>query len=178
MIGMLNVPRWYVAYTMPRAERRVAQLLNDRESAEAFLPLYWVVKQWSDRRVRREEPLFPGYVFVRTESLSRLRNATVNGLVKFLMIERQPVTIKDTEIAAIRRAISGDNDVCPTDYFHVGTKVRVSGGSFNGMEGIVEHVSGKYRLTVRIDTLMKAFSVNIPASALEVLESVPMEIQQ
>src|ERR1041385_8898050 len=141
MIGSRSTANWYVAYTMPRAERRAAQFFSDHcDCIETFVPLHWVVRQWSDRRVKREEPLFPNYVFVRTESISRILSKQVPGLVRFVTLGREPVIVKDSDILTIRSIISGNVEITPSDYFQVGTKIRVNGGFFNGMEGIVEHL--------------------------------------
>jgi transcription antitermination factor NusG len=173
MIGHLSTTNWYVAYTMPRAERRAAQFFNDHcDCIETFVPLHWVVRQWSDRRVKREEPLFPNYVFVKTESIPKVLSKQVPGLVRFVTLGREPVVVKDSDILAIRNIISGNVEITPRDYFQVGTRIRVNGGFFNGMEGIVEHLSGKFRLTIKIDALMKAFSINISSSAVDSLSTI------
>ena len=57
-------PRWYAVQTCANHEKRVSQQLCQR-TVEAYLPLYESMRQWKDRRMRLELPLFPGYVFVR-----------------------------------------------------------------------------------------------------------------
>src|SRR5260370_40448364 len=65
-------PRWYAVYTRANHERRVAGQLAERE-AEHFLPEYESVRQWKDRRVRLQMPLFPGDGFVHVALRERLR---------------------------------------------------------------------------------------------------------
>ena len=59
-------PHWYVAYTLPRHERSVADRLKG-EDVETYLPVYSLVRTWNRRRVEVELPLFPGYVFVEND---------------------------------------------------------------------------------------------------------------
>ena len=57
--------RWYLLYTKPRAEKKVALELG-LKGYELFLPLQRTLKQWSDRKKWVEEPLFKGYIFIYT----------------------------------------------------------------------------------------------------------------
>ena len=54
---------WYVIYTKPKNEKKVAERLQQIE-IEVFCPLVTVVKQWSDRKKKIQIPLFNSYVFV------------------------------------------------------------------------------------------------------------------
>ncbi len=48
---------WYVAYTYPKAEKRVQTRVREL-GIDSFLPLRKVRKKWSDRVKIIEEPLF------------------------------------------------------------------------------------------------------------------------
>src|ERR1700680_4045952 len=65
-------PQWYAAYTRANHEKCVTQQL-ERRSVECFLPLYESVRRWTDRQVRLQLPLFPGYVFVRLSLCDRFQ---------------------------------------------------------------------------------------------------------
>ncbi|HMJ47328.1 MAG TPA: transcription termination/antitermination NusG family protein, partial [Ferruginibacter sp.] len=54
--------KWYVVYTRPRWEKKVAATLDER-GVENYCPLNRVNRQWSDRKKVVLEPLFKGYVF-------------------------------------------------------------------------------------------------------------------
>ena len=57
---------WHALYVRSRSEKKVLSQLEDM-GVQAYLPLISVVKQWSDRRVKVEEPLFKSYVFVYSD---------------------------------------------------------------------------------------------------------------
>src|SRR4051794_33904426 len=66
-----RVPQWFAAYTTPRHEKHVSELLAEKQ-IETFLPLYQTARQWKKSRpVILELPLFPTYVFVRTDPHAR-----------------------------------------------------------------------------------------------------------
>ena len=54
--------RWLVLHMMPRTEKKAMQRLS-RCRGFHYLPLYVKVTRVQRRKVRRELPLFPGYVF-------------------------------------------------------------------------------------------------------------------
>ena len=57
---------WYVLYTNPKAEKKVAEQLN-KIGIETYCPLVTKIQQWSDRKKKIEVPLFSSYVFVNIE---------------------------------------------------------------------------------------------------------------
>jgi transcription antitermination factor NusG len=63
---------WYAIYTNPRWEKKVDKLLTEA-GIESYCPLNTVMRKWSDRMKKVEEPLFKSYVFVQ-----RLRGERVH----------------------------------------------------------------------------------------------------
>jgi transcription antitermination factor NusG len=158
--------KWHVAYTMPRAEKKVATRITSM-GFESYLPVHWVTRQWSDRKVKLELPLFPNYVFVKINGLRREPLYSIKGLVNFVSIDRKPVVLRDREITDIKRVLGGDTAVQVEEYFQQGMKVRITHGQFTGLEGTVLKRNGGSRLLIRIDGLMKAFSFNISSTLTE-----------
>ncbi|MDX1426779.1 MAG: transcription termination/antitermination NusG family protein [Salegentibacter mishustinae] len=48
---------WYVLYTKPRTEKRVAESL-EQMGVEVYCPLITEIKQWKDRKKKLKTPLF------------------------------------------------------------------------------------------------------------------------
>ena len=67
---MNDEKKWYVIYTRPRWEKKVASLLQAK-AIEHYCPLNRVMKQWSDRKKIVLEPLFKGYIFVKVKESVR-----------------------------------------------------------------------------------------------------------
>ena len=56
---------WYVAFVMPRSEKKACEALT-REAVEAYVPTQWRVHLWRNgRRKKIEQVLIPGIVFVK-----------------------------------------------------------------------------------------------------------------
>ncbi len=71
--------RWFAVYTTCRHEKRVARHMEQRQ-IEHFLPTYRTQHRWKDgSRVMVDLPLFPGYVFVRTDLRNRVGSARGAG---------------------------------------------------------------------------------------------------
>lgn len=170
MISTVLDFKWHVVYTRPKSERKVAESIADL-GLEFYLPLQEVVRQWSDRRKRMEVPLFPNYVFVKTDEVRRLSLFAIKELVNFVSIEKKPVVIREKEIVTIKRLLSKGAEIAPEEYFQVGSEVKIMKGQFAGLEGIVIRKSGKMRLMIRITAIMRAFSVNLPVDAVESLSN-------
>lgn len=164
-----QVPKWYVVYTKPKLERKVASNIEDL-GIESYLPMCKVIRQWSDRRKKMIVPLFPNYVFVKVSEGMRGCLFSIKELVKFVSIERRPVVIREAEITKIKRVLETDTDVAHEEYWQQGMKVKIQHGQFAGLEGVILDTYNKARLVVKVDGLMRAFSVNISASYAEIMK--------
>lgn len=170
MDSPLQELKWHVVYTSPKAERKVAASITDME-IESYLPLYKVVRQWSDRKKKMIAPLFPNYVFVKVNELMRRQLFSIKEVVRFVSIEQKPVVIREKEIVTIKQILREDVELTPEAYLQEGMKVKIGYGQFAGLEGVIIRRSGKTRLVIRIDGLMKAFSVNLSTHHAEMILS-------
>jgi transcription antitermination factor NusG len=159
-------PQWYVVYTNGRHEKKVAELLGNRQM-NAYLPLYRSVRRWQDRQKEVELPLFPGYVFVRIALRTRLQVLTVPGVVRIVTFNGKPAPIDDSQIDALRQGLSSAKGVKPHPYLNVGKPVRVRSGPFAGMNGILVRRKQQYRLVLSIDLIMRSLSVEIDEAEVE-----------
>jgi transcription antitermination factor NusG len=179
MNASLPEPKWYVVYTRPKSERKVASSITDM-GIESYLPMHKVIRQWSDRNKKMEVPLFTSYVFVKVDDARRSSLFSITELVKFISIDGKPVVIRENEILTIRKVLSGDfDDISTEEYFlQEGMKVRITCGQFAGLEGMVVERRNKPRLVIRIEGLMRAFSFLIPpqfAVKTDFIDSVRFE---
>ncbi len=158
-------PRWYAAYTSANHEKHVANQLQ-RRSVESFLPLYECVHRWKDRRVRLQQPLFPGYVFVRLSLRDRLQVLQVPGVASLVRFNGHPAPVPDEDIEAIRTCLTGPNSIQPHRYLQRGQRVRVLSGPLAGLTGIVDRQKKTTRFVISFDLLMRSVSVELDSSDL------------
>lgn len=101
---------WYVVYTRPQCERKVANMLT-KKKIENFIPLVCSEIQKTKRNKVVYKTLFPSYVFVyATEQQSHMLRQT-DCVINLLFWLGRPAVINDAEINAIREFTSDYQDV-------------------------------------------------------------------
>jgi transcription antitermination factor NusG len=143
------VAQWMVAYTTPRAEKRIYERLCE-ESIHAYLPLYTTLRQWKDRRKKVELPLFNSYMFVKITEQERKKVLQVPGIIRFLFYLGKPAIIRQKEIDAIRRFLNKSQGYRIQVY--TGQVVEIAGGPLEGIYGKVMRI-GKSKLVLQIEQM-------------------------
>jgi transcription antitermination factor NusG len=154
---------WYAAYTCASHEKRVAAELEARE-VEHFLPLYSSTRRWKDRRVQLEFPLFPGYVFVRLALRERLRVAQIPSVVRLVGFGGLPTALPDTEMEILRTGLSARLRAEPHPFLTVGRRVRITGGPFAGLEGVLKRKKSSLRVVVTLELIQRSVAVDMDAA--------------
>jgi transcription antitermination factor NusG len=147
---------------MARHEKRVAAQFEEKR-VRTFLPLLGQIHRWSDRRVKVEVPMFGCYVFVRIvhtveERLKVLRTA---GVLGFVGCERQGTPIPDEQIESLRIAINGKIPYFPQAFISAGRRVRIRGGSLDGVEGILVRQGGDQSLVLSVELLRRSVAIRV-----------------
>jgi transcription antitermination factor NusG len=152
--------RWYAAYTCAQHEKRVAAELGVRE-VEHFLPLYNSVRRWKDRRVSLELPLFPGYVFVRLALHDRLRVLQIPSIVRLVGFNGLPTALPNEEIEILRSGLCESLCAEPHPFLTVGRRVRIVGGPFAGLEGVLKKRKNRVRVVVALGLIERSVAVDV-----------------
>jgi transcriptional antiterminator RfaH len=135
---------WYVVYTKPKWEKKVAEKLTEA-GIECYCPLITQMKQWSDRKKAIEVPLFNSYVFVQLEDGNRNAVFQVSGVVRYLFWLGKPAIVKDGEIEIIKTSLKAPNisDISVTS-IQVGDRIKLETGAFSNQDAIVQEISNTY----------------------------------
>ncbi|MCA1920218.1 MAG: UpxY family transcription antiterminator [Flavobacterium piscis] len=135
---------WYVVYTKPKWEKKVAEKLNEI-GIECYCPLIIQIKQWTDRKKKIEVPLFNSYVFVQLEDTDRSSVFQVSGVVRFLFWLGKPAIVRDEEIKIIKTSLAAPNisDISVTS-IQVGDRIKLESGVFSNQDAIVQEISNTY----------------------------------
>lgn len=157
---------WYAVYTKPRWEKKVHQLLVNK-NIDAYCPLNKVSRRWSDRIKVVMEPLFKSYVFTRISQEDMAQVRMTDGVLNFVYWVGKPAIIKDKEIELIRNFLDEyDNvelekiDLLPSQ------KVKVKRGVFMEKEGEIIKVLNN-KAVVAINSLGYQIVAQINKSNLE-----------
>ena len=160
-------PRWFAAYTNPRAEKLVRDRLIEA-GINVFLPLQKTYRIWSDRKKLVEQPLLPSYVFVKVVQKDFIKVYKIPGVVRFVTFEGQPASIPQNQIDNLKLLVNSDADIEVTsEPMEKGDNVRVMSGSLTGLTGELISFGGKKKVVVRIDRLDQNIIVSIPVTFLK-----------
>ncbi|MCC9061763.1 MULTISPECIES: UpxY family transcription antiterminator [Flavobacterium] len=135
---------WYVVYTKPKWEKKVAEKLNEI-GIECYCPLIIQIKQWTDRKKKIEVPLFNSYVFVQLEDGDRNSVFQISGVVRYLFWLGKPAIVRDEEINIIKTSLASPNlsDVSVSS-IQVGDRIKLESGAFSNQDAIVQEISNTY----------------------------------
>jgi transcription antitermination factor NusG len=159
---------WFAIQTWPRYEKKVFDELR-RKQVETFLPLLPTPRQWSDRRRTVQLPLFAGYVFVRTEPDVRTRIPVLrtNGVVGFVGAGGSGSQIADAEIDSIQRVVSSRVNFNEHRYGDIGRRVRIRGGSLDGLEGILVGRNDDLSLVVSVQIIQRSLAIRVAGYSVD-----------
>ncbi len=136
---------WYVLYTKPRTEKRVAESL-EQMGVKVYCPLITEIKQWKDRKKKLKTPLFKSYVFIKLEEKNRNRVFDVPGVVRYLFWLGKPAIVRNEEIEVIQEWLDGEKvDEAKVEHLNEGDKISIKNGVFKDQEAIIREV-GKRKM--------------------------------
>ena len=156
---------WFALTTRSQHEKKAVEAL-DLRGFETFLPLYRARRQWSDRTKVIELPLFPGYIFSRFNAERRLRVVTSPNITSIVGVSKKPFPVADEEIQAIQAMVASGLPLEPWRYLEVGQRVRIEGGSLEGLTGILVQEKNSLRVVVNVNLLRRSVAVEISRERL------------
>jgi transcriptional antiterminator RfaH len=150
----MRASAWYVVQAKRHQEERVRAHLAGK-ALPVFLPLLEVVHRYRARRVRRLEPLFPGYLFVRLDGEAAGWQAVrwSPGVHRILTVADEPVAVPDGIIEAIQARIGTLGFVRPGITYRPGSRVRILRGPLAGLDAVFARPmsrTGRVRVLVQL----------------------------
>lgn len=161
-------PAWYALQTRSRHEKKVAAELSEK-GLHAFLPLLTQVHRWSDRNKQVEVPLFPGYVFVRTLPMPEARVSVLRtpGVANFVGNHGKGTPIPDKQIEDIQSILAHKVPVATHPFLSINQRVRIRGGSLDGVEGVLVGMNADLSLVVSVDLIQRAVAIRVSGYEVE-----------
>ena len=159
---------WRVIYVSSRAEKKVAERLNEK-GIEAYVPIKKELKQWSDRKKMVESPLIKGYVFVRLDAQQRDKVLQQQGVLNYVRYNGGDALVREIEIEALK-------SIETKGYFidgHFGSNLKpgdsaiILAGPFKGLRGKVKIAGDKEIYTIAIDSIDYSLSMYVPREVLK-----------
>ena len=167
---------WYALRITYSRELAFKQYLDDR-NIENFIPMRYEYVVKGERKIRKLVPVVHNLVFVYASRLQIDEMKTTAGTqlpIRYIMNREchRPIIIPDSQMRSFI-AISGHYDQAllyldPSEpALRKGTRVRIIGGVFAGVEGEFVRVRNDRRVVVSIDGVMAVATTFIHPSLVE-----------
>ena len=113
--------------------------------------------------------MFSCYAFVRIVPSAQTRAAILRipGVIGFVGSEGQGTTIPDEEIENLRTAAKEKVPCFPHPFVSAGNRVRIRGGSLDGIEGILMRKSGEQILVVSVELFQRSVAMRVEGYRVE-----------
>jgi len=173
MAGDKLTRAWYALHTKSRFENVVNEGLA-KKTLDVFLPKITIKSRRRDRHKMIRVPLFPGYVFVRTDlnPYEHIEILKTTGAVRLIGSARGPVPIADATMDSLKIMVSTEGEVITGTRFKKGDRVMVVSGPFAGVTGVFSSYRGDDRVIVNIEALGQFAAVNVDATDVEKLPEI------
>jgi transcriptional antiterminator RfaH len=131
---------WFVLYTQPRNEKKVAERL-EKLGITVYCPITIQVRQWSDRKKKVEVPLLNSYVFVHLADANRNLVFEIPGIVRYLFWLGEPAIVRDEEIKTLQNWLAHDFAALEVTALKPGDTITLKEGAFKKQEAIIKTIS-------------------------------------
>ena|SRR5256885_3951805 len=164
----VDEPNWFAIHIRARHEKKVHSALCE-SGIETFLPLSRQIHRWSDRSKAVDVPLFPCYSFVRISfsHKQRLQVLRTSGVLGFVGVQFQATPVPEHEIEQIRKLLDRQIPCSPYPFLKVGQRVRIRGGSLDGMEGIWLGHKRKGTLIISVELIQRSLAISVEGFEVE-----------
>ena len=170
---------WYPLRVTYSRELQLKEVL-DAEHIENFIPMHYEYIRHADRKIRKLVPVVHNLVFVHASfaCIDHIKRSVGSSLsVRYIMDRetQRPLTVPDSQMRSFI-AVSGNNEeqIVYLDpavtALQKGDRVRITGGIFEGVEGVILRVKGDRRVSVCIKGVMAVATTYVHPSLMEKIE--------
>ncbi len=159
-----SVARWFVMRAY-KSERLAEDILGGENGLEFFIPKHYVMRVFHGRKSKRLVPVIPSLVFVHASKDSILSFKKLHNFLQFVMWNKttgsECLVVPDEQMEdfiKVASSLEGGTTFYKPEEIDIkrGTRVRIHGGRFDGVEGVFMQVKGRRnrRLVVMLDGIM------------------------
>jgi transcription antitermination factor NusG len=162
----VDAGEWIVLHVMPRQEKALADDLSVIRVPH-FLPLVKTVRYYGRRKVAVDQPLFPGYLFLRGRKEDAFFADRIKRVVNIIPVHDQERL--HWELKNLNMALEGQAPMNPFPFLKNGVRVEVRSGPFRGLQGEIEGRTKCDRLLLQVKILGRAVSLELEGALLDVI---------
>jgi transcription antitermination factor NusG len=119
-------------------------------------------------------PLFPGYLFIRTDlhPHAHIEIVKTAGVVRLIGSRQGPVPVPDETIESLKIMVASELPIGTGSRLQPGARVMVVQGPFAGVAGTFVRYRGQGRVFVNIEALGQYAGVDVDEHDIEILPSI------
>jgi transcriptional antiterminator RfaH len=162
-----HAARWIIVNTHPHREHMaLANLL--RQNFTAYCPMIRQRRKHARRVAMVLRPLFPGYLFVRAEPQStRWRPILSTYGVKTVVRAGEQLSYLENAFVASLRAREIDGAIVrPAHPYHVGDKVQIAAGPFDGIVSTIIELDERDRVVVLVELMNRGVKLRLQSTGV------------
>jgi len=165
---------WYAARVKYQTERKM-KIWLDKQTIENFIPFRTVLVERNGRKIKREKPIVPGLLFIRT-TYQTACVLPVESTIKMVYLRNleshQLLIVPDKQMQDFMFLLDFSEAAVQIENTNLrrGDRVRVIKGDFAGIEGELVRIKGHKRVVVRLEGLFSLATTYIPSAFLEKIE--------
>ena len=143
-----------------------------KKNIEVFLPKIKKLSARKDRKIFIEVPMFPGYLFVKSNFSPehRIKILKTTGAVDFIGTKAGAVPVKNETIESLILLSLSKEEIFTDKGFKKGQLVIITQGPLAGVKGVFEKGAGKAKIIVQIDILGRYAYTEVNESNVEFLD--------
>jgi len=157
---------WFVVHTKPRCEKKLADYAR-RSGITYYLPQFTDKRVYQRRKVEFDKVLFPSYLFVAMEFMSKQILSISGYVVGYIKVTAQAQLIG--ELRAIYYGREKKAEMKPGLWLDKGLEVLITNGPLKGMQGIVEDHTKLSEVRLQVDILRQAVIVKVDPANLKII---------
>lgn len=161
---------WFLAQLKPNSVKIADRNLR-RQGFRTFIPLEQITKRSGSKFVKKEQPLFPGYIFVAFDVAKggwRAINST-NGVTRLVSFGKDPAPVPLDIVSQLMLRCDLSGKLIPPKHLKPGDQVRVTEGALSGFVAEIESLAPDRRVWVLMEIMGGRKRVVVEADQLRAL---------
>lgn len=160
---------WFALYVTQNKEFYIKDKLeaiptfSDGQSGTVLLPTIQEISEVRRKKIVRNIPAYPGYLFIRTKLTSDLQSeiCQVTYVIRFLGNANQPQMIRDEEMDIVKAIANNETKTQCAFSYKIGDMIEILGGHCKGLSGRIIDVHNINSLKVEIQIFNRAIYATI-----------------
>ncbi len=162
-----EIPKWFAVYTKYKREKVIKKEL-DRQDIKSYLPIQKITRIYASKRKVVELPLISCYIFVKITKSEYLKVLQAEGVVNFVRIAKNLISIPEREIEIMRQIVGEGIPVkAEPSRLQKGDEVEIIGGNLTGLKGILVDNHGDKEVIINLESMGYSLRMTLDSKFLQ-----------